>query len=306
MANQLKTSARTAIQATTSLKLAIKKALDRHSIQLTIEKYSPRLSLIPENSVPAVEIMPAAGVDGANTFVYEKGAPNLSVTLLVGFEHLSYHLGKRKGEKNAVIRHMGEKYMLDEIENTLSGRMAINAREGLSRHALPAVGLVKGNDAGTYIIFQLDGKTFGDEGEDGNAATEYERRKFASAVVERLAELHTQGFACGGLKPEEMAMEGGKAKVRNATRIVAMDESDSLFYEAAATLYFLKAAGFATSKDLLALARKYLSHSPVCRGEAAVHARKKKLSGALYLELAAAAEKFKLYFPRHQQAKKAA
>ena len=286
---------------------SFKEVLRRHEIQLTIEKYSPQLSFLPKEAVPKVEEVRVKGGNGrANAFAYGKGAPNALVALLPGFEHLNYQLGKLGAQKGLTLQTANGTFRMESMENGLLGEMALGACDGLSEHASPPVGYVQGSGGEFFLIFQLGGKALVQNGKSaGKALADYERGRFSSAVVERLAKLHSGGFACGGLKPEDVEMVGGKAKVMNASRLFAMDGSDSVFHEAASTLHFLKAAGFATSKELGKLAGEYMSYSPVCRAGVVSHVKEKKLPGRPHEELAKAAERFGLYFPQ-QQLKEAA
>ncbi|VVC02297.1 Uncharacterised protein [uncultured archaeon] len=276
---------------------AMKEVLRKDEIHRAIAEKWPKTSSIPKEAVPAVAEIAQEGRK-TSKFAYEEGAANKSVSLRAGFEHLSYQLGRLPARQGMVLASNRESFSLDSIENEILGEMPLGVDE-LCEHASLPVGYVQGRSGALFMIFQLRGKLVQSGKKADKALTEYERGRTASAVVERLAKLHSAGFACGGLKASDVEMSDGNALVKNASRIVAMDAGDSLFHEAAYTLHSLKAAGLANARQLRKLAREYLSHSPITRNSVEAHLKEKKLSGRPHEELASAAERFGLYFPKH-------
>lgn len=273
-----------------------KEVFRRHEVLLTLEKYLylPKLDRLADNSVPKVEEKNIEkGGKRLVNYAYEEGAPNPSAMFLYRFKNLSFQLGKQMAKNGLLLSQNGDVFELIGVENDM-GETALEFSEELLEHALLTVGVARNNKNESFIIAWKQRKS-------DKMVADYEKNKFFSAVMERLAELHNEGFACGGLKVDDAEMVGGKAKVKDASRIFAMNGSDSVFYEVAFTLHSFKAAG-ATSKDLIGLAREYLSASVVGRDAANSHLREKKLKGKPYEELAKAAERFGLYFPQKEVA----
>ena len=297
MSSKMSIKANATSKATHCLERAMGDVLSKHDIQLTIEKYSTKTDTVPKEAVPEVrEVLSKGDAKKQTTFVYENGAPNLSASLLPDFHMLTYPLGKERAQNGLVLKTQKGVFRMESIENELLGENVLEAGDELSEHASPPVGYVQGSRGEFFLIFQLRGKALSQNGKKADKTlTDYEKRKSASGMMERLARLHNQGFSCGGLGPGDAELTGGSVKVMKASRIVAMIDSDSLLYDVASTIYKFKAAGFATSKEMSA---EYLSMSVVGRAAVSSHIKQKKLKGTPSEELAKAAERFGMYFPQ--------
>ncbi len=213
---------------------------------------------------------------------------NRFAVLAEGFEHLSYPLGKLESADRQIMVERKESYMLHEAESQLSAEMALEASDWISSHASLPVGFVADEAGSVFVVSQSNSPV-----PPASEMSEEERKDFCRAVVRRLAALHTQGFGCGGISPEAVGFSRKEAKLLNPSAIFALTDSDSIFYEAVATLRALAGPGFAKQQELEWLSAEYVSFSPVCRHAIAGHSVGR---GQLHKKLAESARKAASYF----------
>lgn len=208
--------------------------------------------------------------------------------LLNGFEHLSYPLGRSDAADRKTFSERNENFTLHRAESCLHAEMLVGSSDWLAEHASQPVGFVGDDKGEVFVVCRAGAKA--------SAESEAERKGFCVAIMRRLASLHSQGFGCGGLSPEAVEYSGKEALLLNPSRIFALSEGDSLFYEAVSTLRALAGSGVAAGRDLELLAAAYLSYSPVCRHGVASHLSKKGVKHGLHKELAAHARRLLAYF----------
>ena len=215
---------------------------------------------------------------------------NRFAVLSEGFEHLSYHFGRQDASEGHEFSERGDTFLLHRADSELSCKMALEEPGALSSHAALPVGFVSGENGVTYLVSQLSGKRV-----SAASLSREERREFSSAVIRRLAAIHSSGLGCGGIAPDAVEFSGGVARMTNASRLYAMEESDTTFFEVAATLRALAGKGFARKSELASLASEYLSSSPVCRVSVLLHMGKKSRGSQPHIELARTALKYSRY-----------
>ncbi|MCX8174765.1 MAG: hypothetical protein N3E51_00990 [Candidatus Micrarchaeota archaeon] len=215
---------------------------------------------------------------------------NRFAVLAEGFERLSYPLGACSSYDKQEIYFNREEYVLHRLEGEAQARMLLGSADWISSHASLPVGFVQ-NASGSFIVCRPRGKKPSSSEMDKN-----QRREYSLAVMLRLAQLHSEGFGCGGIWPHETFYFRKEVFLSNPASIFALCEQDSLFHEAAVTLRRLLCAGFASQARLSALAGAYLSHSPVCRNEVRAYLESKKSEVLPAEALAAAARKYAALF----------
>jgi len=193
---------------------------------------------------------------------------NRFAVLLPEFEHLSYPLGKGNAADKHSFSDRNEHFSFSRAQSEPHAQMALVSAEGISEHTSEPVGYVCAEQGEIFVVCLSSGKK-------GKEIARDEHSAFSFAVVKRLASLHTQGFGCGGLSPESVEFAGKEAKILNPSQIFAFHEGETTFYEAVSTLRALVSSGISPEADLPRLASAYLSHSPVCRHEIALHLQKK-------------------------------
>jgi hypothetical protein len=217
---------------------------------------------------------------------------NRFAVLSEGFEHLSYPLGRQDASDGQVITERNSQFVLGKANSESEARAAVEASGTISRHASVPVGFVSCPKGNIFVVSLLSGK--------GASASDFaddsERRSFCQSVVARLGSMHTDGLGCGGLTPDAVEFSGEGAKLKNASALFALTESDSIFYEAVSTLRALAGKGFAKESELEMLASAYLSCSPVCRHGVVQHMESKRIAGMPHKALADAARKYLRYF----------
>ncbi len=217
---------------------------------------------------------------------------NRYAVLAAGYEHLSYPLGKNPSGHNRRFIERDAEFALHGAQSEEHAKMIVGADDFLSEHSSQPVGYVGNMGGEVFIVSKVSGKKF-----DSGARTDSERLEFCESVVRRLATLHSQGFGCGGLSPDAVDYSGKESKVSDPSSIFALDEADSLFYEAVATLRALAGKGYAKRSELPRLASIYLSHSPICRHGVALHMSKRKVNRHYHAkELAEHATRLLAYF----------
>ncbi len=217
---------------------------------------------------------------------------NRYAVLAAGFEHLSYPLGKNPSSHCLQFSERRADFMLHRVQSAEQAKMVVGAEDFLSEHCSLPVGYVKSEEGEVFVVSRLSGKPL-----DASVLADEERVAFSVSVMRRLAALHSQGFGCGGISPEAVSYSGKEAKLRDPSSVFALDESDSLFYEAVATMRALAGRGFAKKSDLPRLASVYLSSSPVCRHGVASHLSRLKANRHYHArELAAHATRLLAYF----------
>ncbi|MFA5930386.1 MAG: hypothetical protein WC861_05885 [Candidatus Micrarchaeia archaeon] len=214
---------------------------------------------------------------------------NRFAVLLPEFEHLSYPLGKGNAVDGHSFSDRNCRFSLSRAESEPHAQMALVSAEGLSEHASEPVGYVCAEAGEIFVVCRSSGKP-------GREVAQDERAAFSTAVVKRLAALHTEGLGCGGLSPEAVEFAGKEAKLLSPSQIFALHEGETTFYEAVSTLRALVSGGVATESDLPRLASAYLSHSPVCRHEIAQHLQKKGKTGKARDELVKSAMRIIPFF----------
>ena len=206
-----------------------------------------------------------------------------------GFEHLSYPLGRSSAEEGQSFSDRNERFSLSRAESEPHAQMALVSAEGLSEHTAEPVGYVCAEQGEIFVVCRSSGGK-------AHEVARGERAAFSAAVVKRLAALHTGGLGCGGLSPETVEFFGKEAKLLNPSRLFALHEGETTYYEAVSTLRALVSSGVASEADLPRLASAYLSHSPVCRHEIAQHLQKKGNKGKAKDELVKSALKIIPFF----------
>ena len=217
---------------------------------------------------------------------------NQFAVLSEGFEHLSYPLGRLDAAGKREFSEQKENYSLHPVDSEVSARMALEASDFMAEHASRPVGFVADSNGSIFMVCRNDGARPLPKHE----MEEGERFEFSLLVMKRLGKLHNSGLGCGGLSPDAVVLHGKQAKLQNPAAIFMLSDSDSIFYEAVATLRALAGAGFARQSELERLASAYLSVSPVCRHGVAEHLSKKKINGMPHKELSSAARKYIPYF----------
>ena len=198
---------------------------------------------------------------------------NRFAVLAPGFEHLSYPLDRHDAAEGASFAERSEQFIFSRARSEPHAQMALVCAEGLSEHASEPVGYVCAQEGEIFVVSRSSGRK-------GMEIARDERKAFSTAIVKRLAALHTEGLGCGGLSPEVVEFAGREAKLLNPSKIFALHEGETTFYEAVSTLRALVSSGVSSETDLPRLASAYLSHSPVCRHEIAQHLQKKGKSGS--------------------------
>ncbi|MFA6214719.1 MAG: hypothetical protein WC717_05585 [Candidatus Micrarchaeia archaeon] len=193
---------------------------------------------------------------------------NRFAVLLPEFERLSYPLGKGNAADGHSFEDRDERFTLGRAESEQHAQIALTASDWVASHSSEPVGYVCDGQGGIFVVCRTSGKK-------GSQLARDERAAFPLALVKRLAALHTEGFGCGGLSPDAVEFFGSEAKILNPSRIFALDEGETTFYEAVSTLRSLVSSGAAQEEDLPRLASAYLSYSPVCRHEVVQHLQKK-------------------------------
>jgi hypothetical protein len=167
--------------------------------------------------------------------------------------------------------------------------MSLLASDFLSEHTCEPVGYVCSGEGEMFVVCRSEGRS-------GKGLAGEDRLAFPIAVVRRLASLHSQGFGCGGIAPDAVEFSGKEAKLFNPSKIYALQEGDSPYYEAVSTLRALVSSGAAKVGDLPRLASAYLSYSPVCRHGIFEHLQRKGINSSLHQALAGEAKRFAAYF----------
>jgi len=214
---------------------------------------------------------------------------NRFAVLAPGFERLSYPLDRHDAADGSAFSERSERFCLSRAQSEEHAQMALVSAGGLSEHASEPVGYVCAGQGEIFVVCRSSGRK-------GKEIAHDERRAFSTAVVKRLAALHTEGLGCGGLSPEAVEFAGKQAKLLSPLRIFALAEGDSVYYEAVSTLRALVSSGVATEGEMPKLASAYLSHSPVCRHEVAQHLQKKGRKGTARDELVKSAMKIIPFF----------
>ncbi len=214
---------------------------------------------------------------------------NRYAVLAPGFEHLSYPLDRHDAAEGASFAERSDRFSFSRAQSEPHAQMALVSSEGLSEHTSEPVGYVCGEAGEIFVVCRSSGRKAREIAQD-------ERKAFSTAVMKRLAALHTQGFGCGGLSPEAVEFSGREAKLLNPSQLFALHEGETTFYEAVSTLRALVSSGVAREGDLPRLASAYLSHSPVCRHEIIQHLQKKGKRGTAKDELVKSAEKIIPFF----------
>ena len=204
---------------------------------------------------------------------------NRYAVLAEGFEHLSYPLSKKAAKEGERFVAQNETFVLLFAATASEAEMAVVASDSLSRHTSFPVGFVADSESGIFLVCRTKGR-LGLAGADGNRLSPFEmpdaeRICMGRAIIKRLAILHTEGFGCGGISPDSVEFAAGEARLMNPSRVFALSDADSPYYEAVATLRALYGASLVSKRELLGLAQEYFSHSPVCRHEIALHLQKK-------------------------------
>lgn|GEM_PF-892970 len=194
---------------------------------------------------------------------------NHSAILAEGFECLSYPLSRQVATEGGAFSHKGEWFVFGRAPSRGEAEMAVVASDSLAKHAAAPIGIVKGMCGGFFVVSRARGKF-----ETGSSAAQLppsKRRAFASAVIFRLASLHSGGFGCGGLSQDAVEYSQGSARLLNPSRIFALVDGDAPFFEVACTIRSLAADGFVSEGEITRLCYEYLSHSPVCRAIVSSH-----------------------------------
>ncbi|MEM2138031.1 MAG: hypothetical protein QW568_02995 [Candidatus Anstonellaceae archaeon] len=214
---------------------------------------------------------------------------NRFAVLAEGFEHLSYPLGNCDSFDGQSLNFRKESYVLRKVDSEQHAHILVGSYDWLAEHASSPIGYVANKSNEIFVVC----KTSSQGKIKASRLSASERTSFCRAVILRLAALHTQGFGCGGISAEAVEFSGREARLSNPVAIFALSDSDSLFYEAVATLRSLAGRGFAKKGEIESLAATYISYSPVCRHAVAEHCGKK---AELHKTLAEKAGRFASYF----------
>ena len=214
---------------------------------------------------------------------------NRFAVLSQGFEHLSYPLDRHNAADGSSFSEQSERFSLSPAQSEPHAQMVLVASDYLATHASEPVGYVCSGEGEIFVVCRTTGRGKGEIAKE-------ERRAFSLSVVRRLAALHTDGFGCGGLSPGAVEFSGREAKLLHPSRIFALHEGETTFYEAVSTLRALVSEGMASEDELRCLSGAYLSHSPVCRHGIVEHLQKKGISAQPKDALVSAALKFAAYF----------
>lgn len=208
------------------------------------------------------------------------------------YEHLSFPLGRHEAAEGMEFSERKERFALHKAQSEGDAKIALLASSAVSEHASLPVGYVQDSQGGIFVVCKRGGRKV------ISPSSELEgqlKRGFSSAIISRLASLHSSGLGCGGIRPDAVELSDGGAKLLNPAAIFAFTEGEPAFYEVACTLRALAASGFASQGELAQLASEYLSYSPVCRHYVASHAKKKGHKGRLSVFLADSARKYLAY-----------
>jgi len=214
---------------------------------------------------------------------------NRFAVLAQGFEHLSYPLDRHDAAEGSTFSERSLSFTLGRSQSETHAQMALVSADGLSEHAAEPVGYVCAQEGEIFVVCRNVGRA-------GKSLASDELGAASLAIVKRLAMLHSQGFGCGGLSPDAVEFCGKEAKILNPSRIFALADGDSIYYETVSTLRAIASAGAASEKELPRLASAYVSHSPVCRHEISEHLKKKGVRAPPAQALADAAIKLVPYF----------
>jgi len=214
---------------------------------------------------------------------------NRFAVLAEGFEHLNYPLGNCDSFEGQSLDFRKESYVLRKVDSESHAHQLVGSFDWLLEHAISPIGYVANKGKELFVVC----KTSSQGNAKASELSAKDRASFSRAVIIRLAAIHTQGFGCGGIRADAVDFSGKEAKLSNPAALFALTDSDSLFYEAVATLRSLARNGFAKKSELEALSALYVSHSPVCRHAVAEHCGKK---AKLYELLAEKAGRFSSYF----------
>jgi hypothetical protein len=205
------------------------------------------------------------------------------------YEHLGFPLGRHEAAEGMQFSERKERYSLHRAQSEGEAKIALLASSAMEEHASLPVGYVQDSQGGIFMVCKRGGRKVISPPDELEGQL---KRGFCSAVISRLASLHSQGLGCGGIKPDAVELSDGGAKLLNPSAIFVLEGESPAFYEAACTLRALVASGFALQGELAQLASEYISSSPACRHAIASHARKKGCKGRLSAFLADSASKY--------------
>ena len=84
-------------------------------------------------------------------------------------------------------------------------------------------------------------------------------------VVALLKRMYNRGLVSGGLSPDDVVFDGDRTKVKNPALLQAMNDSDSILYEAVATLAMQNRDRKITRKSMGRIADALISSSVLAR-----------------------------------------
>lgn len=224
---------------------------------------------------------------------------NRYAVLSAGFEHLSYSLSVKEAKDGGILVDRGETFMLHSAASASEAEMAVVASDSLSQHASLPVGFFADSENRIFLVCRTKGRLrLSRYGHNANPLPEScdERICIGKALIKRLAILHTIGFGCGGISPDSVEFSAGEARLLNPSKVFALSDGDSPYYEAVATLRSIYGSRLASKSELLEIARDYVSHSPVCRHAVASHLLEKGSNAPLAQSLCEHALRFSTYF----------
>jgi len=208
----------------------------------------------------------------------------------------SYALGTSNLKlEGGAVNYGKQKYAFYDVESESQADSLLSLADAFSEHASTTIGFAVDQNGKLVMVCQA---TSGRLSSKPSLMPKGERKSVAQAIIQRLASLHNEGLGCGGLSPEAVEFQNGKAKVANPTKIFALspDNPDEQFFEAVSTLRSLVSSGYIRKKEAASLAAEYLSFSPICRHPVAEYFGKRGVKGSMPEALANLAVKHAAYF----------
>ena len=221
------------------------------------------------------------------TYIGTAGA-NIYTVLVKGFENVSYPLSSEPAHDKQVIKSGKDWFMLHKLKGTPEPRAyaedTLGVADAVAKYASLPVGYVADKKGEIFLICKISDRMAAmraqvEGADEAGEMGEQERLAYSHSVVRLLRNLHSDGFGCGGLRPDAVDCTGREARILDPSTIFAImdSEPEAMFHEAAVTLSLLAGAGYARLGDIRALAAAYLSSSPVCRDAIASRLKGKKV-----------------------------
>lgn len=175
-----------------------------------------------------------------------------------GSERLIKPLGDQKVLNSGEFTFGQQSYVLNLVDDAGSAEAAFNAGDDLSPYAASPVAMVYDSNGRMHLVcLTTDARLQSGKGPKASKPIH---------VIALLKRMHNRGITSGGMPPDAVVSEGGRAKVKNPARLQAMNDNDSLLYELVATLAMQNRHGeVGGRKNMARLAKAYLSSCVVGR-----------------------------------------